>query len=337
MKMPKGLTSTNTVMSLFARHLQKRSEKTLIGTPVLYELADKHPLPMNSGTTIFIPRHIAKNRIRALTEQTIIGTCATSAHYYTGTVVPYGDANSYSDFLVDVHEIPTMISDDVNAMTRYAANKVDSLIGAQLSNAGTFVNPDGAQGVGTILSTTPMKQRYLFDATAVLAGNDAPTYGDGNYATVVHPRQQHDLFVNTSAANQMGSVKGGSENFLQMTEMGQRKLANATIGILGQQRVITSTVAARYLYAATSDTASAGAAGMESANSGYMAVSMGPGAVAAVDLGTSRFKTYIKGFDSGGTLDPIEQQMTAGIKFRFVAVAMDTANRLVRTASGKTL
>jgi len=56
-----------------------------------------------------------------------------------------------------------------------------------------------------------------------------------------------------------------------------------------------------------------------------------------VDLATSRLRTYMKPLGSAGADDPIDQKMTAGVKFYFTAIAMDTANRLVKTASGKTL
>lgn len=342
--LPKSV-STSQEMKLFNRHLEKVAEKTLFAVPVLYELSDKHPLPLHAGKTIFIPRHIAKNRVRALTEGAIIGTCATSAHYYSATVGQYGDATSYTDFLIDIHEIPAMVSNDIEAMSMYSGQKVDSLIGAELSNSGEFVSPDGSTASGAVLATTNLKQRYLFDATATLAGNDVPTYGDGNYATVVHPRGEHDLFVNTSATGQMGQVGSLNDNFMQMTDFGAKKLVNATAGVLGGQRVIRSTHSARLLYHATSDTPSAGAGGMESANCGYQVYSMGPGAVGAIDLGTTRFRTYVKGFPTGGTYDPIEQLMTAGVKFRFAAVkkrisvqgTARTGNSLVRSAVGKTL
>jgi hypothetical protein len=79
------------------------------------------------------------------------------------------------------------------------------------------------------------------------------------------------------------------------------------------------------------------AGGMSAQNSGHQAFVMAPGAVGAVDLATARLKTYIKPLGSAGADDPIDQKMTVGVKFYFTAVRMDTANRLIRTASGKTL
>jgi len=119
--------SATHLMSLFSKHLDKRSEKTLYATPVLYEFADKRPLPGKSGSTMFVPRHIGRNGIAALTENSIVKPSGTSAHYYSGTVVGYGDARVYSDFLVSITEVPTMISDDINSMAEYGGQKIDKI------------------------------------------------------------------------------------------------------------------------------------------------------------------------------------------------------------------
>lgn len=320
-----SLTSTNTVMSLFNRHLQKRAEKTLFGTPVLYQFADKHPLPGKAGTTIFIPRSIQKNQIIALSEGTPIGPSATSAHYYSGTVAGYGGAKRYSDFLVMVHEIPTMISNDIEGMMKYAGYKIDSLIRTAICAAGTFVSPDLGTASGSVRTITPLKQAFLFQAATTLESADAPTYNDGLYWGGFHPRQTHDFYVQTSAGGTTGLY---GNNFLQATDTGAKKLLRASMGELGGVRIFKSTQSAPYRV---------GAGGLSANATGYQAFVMGPGAVGAVDLATARLKTYIKPLGSAGADDPVDQKMTVGVKFYFTAVAMDTTNRLVRTVSGKTL
>jgi N4-gp56 family major capsid protein len=315
----KSLTGTNTLRSLFNDHLDKRSEKSLFETPVLYEFSDKRPLPGKSGTTMFVPRHIARNSGGELTEGTIISPSATSAHYYSGTVVGYGDAKSYSDFLVMVHEIPTMISDDVSAMAQYAGYYIDERLASRLCAAGTWVSPDGSTAVDLITTTTGMKQRFLFDSNTLLKAQACPTYNDGLYWAAVAPQHAHDLFVNTSAG---GTTLGGG--FLELTELGARKLERATIGNLGGIRVVESNRLPRKV----------GVGGMSAKNSGYQAFVMGPGTVASVDLATARLKTFIKGFGEAGIYDPIDQGMTAGLKLYYTAIAMDTGNRLARTVAG---
>lgn len=320
-----SLTSTNTVMSLFNRHLEKRSQKSLFKTPVLYELASKHPLPGGAGKTIFIPRHIAKNSGGALTEGNIVNPSATSAHYYSATVGGYGDAKAYSDFLVMVHEIPTMISDDIAAMSKFAGYWVDDSIKTQIVNSGTHVMPDGVTADGLAKDETPLKQRFLFDASTQLMTTDCPTFDDGNYAGVFHPKQIHDLFISTSAGSQLGSYAFRG-SFLEGTEFGAQKLEKMTIGVLGKVRVLES----RHSVEDAFETM-----GMSADNSGWGAFVMGPGAVGAVDLQTARLQTFIKGLGSAGAADPINQKQTAGIKMYFAAVAMDVTNRLVHTASGQ--
>lgn len=320
--------TANHVMSLFNRHLRKTAEQTLYATPVLYTFATKAPLPGNAGKTIFIPKHYGRNGIRSLAEGTKIDTCATSTHYYSATVAGYGDAREYSDFLVAIKEIPSLLNDDIRSMTEFAGQKVDSLIRAQISatGVGTFVSPDGVVVDTDVGENTSLKQRFLFDAYATLASKNAPRYPDRMYWGAFHPKAIHDLFVNTSAGTGAGSLVASLMN----TESGFKQLQEATIGKLGGIRIVETT---------TTPVIANGVGGVsEGANSGYAAYVMGPGAVGAVDLANSRLKTYIKPFGSGGaTGDPIDQFMTVGVKFYFAAVKMDVANRLVRTASGTTL
>lgn len=316
-------------MSLFKRHLQKRSEKSLRDSVVLYEACDKHPLPGRAGKTIFVPKHIARDRIAALTEGNILNPCATSAHYYSATVGGYGDARAYTDFLVMIHEVPTMISDDVAYMTRDAGLFVDRLLANQFSGAGTYVAPDGATASGSVLSTTQLKQSFLFSANTTLRSNNAPHFPDGSYKGMFHPRQTYDLFVATSGGmSQLGATpRGGS--FMENTEYGARKLEMASIGKLGNVMVYENT------NAVPDKIDNSGAVSAE--HSGFHAYVFGPGAVGAVDLATARLKTFIKPIGSAGADDPIDQKMTAGVKFYFAAIAKDTTNRIVHTASGKTL
>jgi len=333
--------TTSQLMKLYNNHLDKRSEKSLRSAPVLYELFDKRPLPGKSGVTMFVPRHIARNAIRALTEGTPIVTCATSAHYYSGTVKGYGDARSYSDFLVMVAEIPTMISDDIDYMSRDAGLYIDNLCrtaisakaySAETGGHNTFIQPDGATTSGLVVETTQLKQTALFEINTSLATDNAPTYADGMYAGVFHPRQTYDLFISTSAGSQMTKdVKlslTSHPSFLESTEFGAQKLARATMGVLGNIRIIENTNAPKTAHAV---------GGLSASNSGYIAYIMGPGGAAAVDLQTARLKTFLKPLGSAGTTDPLDQEMTAGVKFYFVAVGMDIRNRIRSTASGKTL
>ncbi len=333
-----GGTETNTVMSLFAKHLQKRSEKSLRSVPVLYELFDKRPLPGKSGATLFVPRHIAVSGIRVLVEGTVLDTCSTSAHYYSATVKGYGDVRRYSDFLVMVHEIPTMISDDIEYMSRDAGLYIDNLcrtaISAKATSSTQIVTPNGAAVANDVLSATNLKQSALFQANTRLAAGNAPTYADGTYAGVFHPKQTHDLFISTSGGNQLNRILLGSAavgGFLQQTEFGAQKLERATMGILGNIRVIQNTNAPK------AHNGGAAAMGFSAGSSGWGALIMGPGAAAAIDLETARLKTFIKPIGSAGALDCLDQLMTAGVKFYFAACAMDVSNRLLSIPSGKTL
>lgn len=319
--------TANHIMSLFNRHLRKVAEQTLYKTPVLYEFATKAPLPGGSGKTIFIPKHIGRDGgIRTLTEGTIIGTCATSTHYYSATVSGFGDVRRYSDFLEAVKEIPGHITADIRGMSERAAEKIDQMIRLAMCAGGStyWIAPEGAAASYAAVNTAMnLKQRFLFDANTVLAGKLCPRYPDGFYWGAFHPRQTHDLFINTSAT-------ANPRAWLENTEIGASKLERATMGRLGGIRIFETTTTPRRVGTAAKSDLSVNA-------SGYQAMVMGPGAVGAVDLANMRLKTYVKPLGQAGALDPIDQVMTAGVKFYFAAVAMDRANRYVWTASGYTL
>ena len=324
-------TTASKVMALFAKHLDKRSEKVLFKTPVLYELGVKRPLPGKAGTIMFVPKRYSRNNVRLLAEGTVLDhLSSTSAWYYSGAVSGYGDVRKYSDFLVKVMEVPDQISQDVADMSKYLGYKYDTLIRNKLSGAGTFVSPDGTTAAGSVQSATNLKQRFLFDAATTLANLDAYPYSDNLFAAVLPPIGIHDLFVSTSGGSQLATVPRGS-GFLDNTESGAQKLERMTIGMLGQCRVMSSTQSSRYI------TDASGGMCDSTASCGYQALVLAPGAFAVVDLETARPKTYIKPFGQSGHLDTLDQLMSVGVKGYFVPIAMDTTNRLVRTAIGKNL
>ena len=332
---------TIVVNELYSTYFETRAEQGLFSKVFLYELADKHPLPGGNGKTIYIPKHLPLNNIAALTDGTIVTTCATSADFYSGTIAGYGAANRYSDFLMDINQVPGHLGNDAHAFGEFLGYKYDDIL-SNVINAGNvggtaftiadmpaWVGPNGTTAEKAVTTTTNLLQRFFFDAFSTLATNDAPQYVDGMYAAVIHPAAAHDIFVNTSDGQGFGS-----DNFMVQTEHGLSTLERATIGVLGGCRILVSSKA-KALYTATDETLSAGF-GMDSADSGYQALVMGPGAMAAVDLNTARPRIYTKGFGSSGHHDPIEQQMTLGIKGYFTGIKMDNL-RVIRSASGKTI
>ena len=313
-------TETNALMGLFNKHLTKVAERTLLARPVLYEFADKHPLPGKSGKTLFVPRHVSLNSLRTLSEGVPIVPCSNSAGYYSATVAGYGDAKGYSDFLEMVREIPTTITHDIEDMMQNSANKVDSLIRTELCGTSTFVSPDGSTATGSVKSTNGVKQRFLFDASTTLDSANVPTYSDSFFWGAFHPQAIKNLFVNTSSG---GTVLGAG--YMELTDKGAGKLERMTVGALGNVRVFKQ----------TNSPVLVAAGGLSSANSGYASYVMGRGAVGAIDLQTAKLRSYIKALGSAGTADPIDQRMTVGVKFYFTALAKDVATRSIRTVSGK--
>jgi len=322
---------------LFTTHLNKRAINALYGQAVLYEMGDAKPLPGGAGTTMIIPKYVGKDNISLLSEGTLLVPTSAAMSSYTGTVAGYGEVRAYSDFIMAVNEIPQWISDEIHDMTMYARKKLDILAITVLSGSavGTNVSPDGGSttvAAKSIVATTGLTQRALFDANTTLAGNDAHPYADGTWHGVFHPNQVHDLFVNANASGQNTGVIGAG--YMESgTDIGAKQLERASIGVLGNVKIYQSTWGAQAVGSAGGHM-SASEAG---ASGGFQAFICAPGAFAKVDLATARLKTYWKPAGSSGNYDTIEQLSTAGVKFYATAVAMDTASRLVKIVSGATL
>ena len=331
-----GKTDTNAVMSLFNRHLRLRAQQGLFQGVALYELADKTPIPPHSGATVFVPKHIPHSNIRALSEGSVLAVqCNTSAGFYSGTVAGYGDVKTYSDFLVAVHEVPTMISSDMHDLGRKLGYKYDDLLKAVISGVGTFVKPDGDTAAGSIASATRLTQRYFFDAGATLGNLDAPKFADGLYASIIGPRGTNHLYISTSGGSQLrANIAGAGDipSFLEATERGAQAIERKTLGVLGECRIIKASRSTAFKAGTAALTA---IYGVSAGASGHPVFTFGPGAFAAADLENMRPQTYMQGFGgnaAGG--DILEQVMGIGIKGYFVAIAMDATNRLVKTAHG---
>ena len=327
------ITDNGSAGKLFNQHLHKRAVNALYGQAILDEQGDPKPLPGGSGTSFSIPKYVGANNLAALGESTVVSVTSVAMSNYTGTVGGYGEARKYSDFIMYVNEIPQWISDEIYDMTMNAKKKLDELAIAVLSSSaiGANVSPNGSTTLLSILNTTAMKQRALFDCNSKLAGADAHLYSDGTYHGVFHPNQVHDLFVNLSALTNTNTIGGG---YMETTEIGAKKLERASIGILGNVKVYQST------WGSQAVTSVGGLMSASATSLGYQAFILAPGAFAKVDLATARLRTYWKPAGSAGTADPIDQISTAGVKFYAAAVAMDVGapgacKRLVKIVSGR--
>ena len=337
--MPTTVT-TSKIDQWFTKHLTKKAERILHGTPVLYSFAAKYPLPGGKGSTLIVPKKVAADAatIAALSETTAVTKRAVTGGSYTATVAGYGDAVEYSDFLDLINETPDMLVADVEEMTQGAADKIDDLLATELSENGEFLEPDGTTGAGSVTATTPLTQGFFFRAAAKLRQRKVQAYPDGYYWAVVSPTQEHDLFINTTVSGAAGDNFVLGAGYMELTDVGAERLKMAHIGHIGGCRVFSSAVSARAIDGTHAD--------MAASNDGYEAFVMGQKALGAVDLKTARLRVYRKGLGSAGTEDPIDQFMTVGVKFYFAGMGMRIADpaslgsdhesfaALIRTASG---
>lgn len=326
-------------MALLGKHLTKIAQDVLYPQLFLFELGEKVPLPGNSGKHIFIPVRRRVRTVGVLTEGTVLLTSAASAHFYSGMVSGFAGGFGYNDFFVATNEIPMVLGQDAKNLGVDMAQKYESAILSKISGSGLgtastntmFVPPDGSTAAGSVATTTNMLLAGLFQATTLLRSNNAPTYPDGLFAGVFHPKQVYDLYVNAS-----GTAKFGNYNTqLLNTDAGAKTLAGATLGQIAGIRILQSTNSAKYFLGTAAAT---GTAGTSAGASSYIGMVLAPGAYACVDLENERPRIIVKEFGSGGaTGDPADQKMSQSIKGYFCCVAMDAVNRIATIPSGKTL
>lgn len=319
--------------TFLGQYLHKVAQETLYPQLFLYQFGQKVPLPGNSGRIINIPYFKKVEPVQKFSTGT--GTAsgegvAPSAEFqmsgdkYTAEMFGYHGYIGFSDFFWAVHEIPGVLAAGVRQLSAHLAKLYDIAIHDQISATGTGTLVDGKDGLagGTgVSSADGLTVDGLFAAQTTLEENLAPTYPDGTYACILHPRQVYDVFTNAET-----SAGVSLTNWLN-TDRGQKMYENAVLGTLAKLKIHVSTQSVVTGYGT--------AFAMQSASSGYHAPVIAPGAYAVIDLQNARPSIIIQPFGSAGTADPTKTHMTVGIKGYFTAKAMDTSNRLVKISTGK--
>lgn len=227
-----------------------------------------------------------------------------SAVNVTGSTAQYDAAVSISDILAF-----TSFGDVMKAaMERLAYNagqSIDKIVRAEVSNSGTFdtvVGSIAAAAWTSIPATATMTIGGIRRANRLLARNDAMKLPDGHWVAVVHPDTLYDLQSDTST--------GGWIDANKYTDANAGKLLSGEVGKLMGVRFLEST---NGYVRGTGVTATA---------SIYVSSFFGSDAFGVTEL--QSLKTYVKGFNSGGTGDPTEKVATAGWKTTFGAASLNS-------------
>lgn len=214
----------------------------------------------------------------------------------TGSVAQYDAAVSISDILSYVSFGDIMKA----AMERLAYNaglSIDSVVRDAISTSLTVQNAIGVAAAAwtSIPATGTLSISEVKKAVRTLRRNDAFQQTDGMFVAVAHPDSLYDLMSDTST--------GGWIDANKYTDSNVNQLLNGEAGKIAGVRFLESS---NGYVRGTGVTASA---------SIYVTSFFGRDSFGVTDL--QNLKTYVKGFESGGTSDPTEKVSTAGWKTSF--------------------
>jgi len=224
----------------------------------------------------------------------------------TGTTAQFDAAVSISDILAYV-SFGDVMKEAISRLAYNAGLSIDTVVRGEISNSGTA---QGATGVywSAVPATGVLSIAEIKKAVRTLRRNDAMEMADGYFAAVVHPDALYDLMTDAST--------GGWIDANKYTDGNADKLLKGEVGKLAGVRFLeTSNGRVRGSSYAT------GSAVVASASL-YISSVFGRDAFGVTDL--QNLKTYVKGFESGGTGDPTEKVATAGWKTTFGAATLNS-------------
>ena len=224
----------------------------------------------------------------------------------TGTTAQFDAAVSISDILAYV-SFGDVMKESISRLAYNAGLSIDTVVRGEITNSGTA---QAATGVywSAVPATGVLSISEIKKAVRSLRRNDAMELTDGYFAAVVHPDALYDLMTDTTT--------GGWIDANKYTDAQVQSLLKGEVGKMHGVRFLeTSNGRVRGSSYATTSAVVASA-------SLYISSVFGRDAFGVTDL--QNLKTYVKGFESGGTGDPTEKVATAGWKTTFGVASLNS-------------
>ena len=227
-----------------------------------------------------------------------------SAVNVTGSTAQYDAAVSISDILAYT-SFGDVMKEAMKRLAYNAGESIDAIVRNVIATAGTLQNATGVAGAAftSIPVTGYLTIGEIKKAVRTLRRNDAPTLEDGYYVGAIHSDTLYDLQSDTTV--------GGWIDANKYTDSNVNKLLKGEVGRLHGVRFLETS--AGYVRGT----------GVTSSASLYVTNIFGQDAFGVTEL--QGLKTYVKGFESGGTADPTEKVATAGWKTTFGVVPLNPA------------
>jgi len=313
-------TLTSSITELIMSYYDKLLLEKLRANLVLYQFAEKKPLPKNSGTTVTWSRYTDFSAASALTEGTAPTPQVTSASNISATLEQYGQYVQPSDLLI-MTAIDNQIESIIDLLGYQAALTLDTRVRNGI--LGTSSVPSGAKlplqywhsgtssgYIGTlssILGDMTMDTNNLREAAFNLRRLNVRPFEDGCYVAVAHPNVIKDIEAdsNWQTWNQY---------------IAKETMWKGEVGKIYGVRIIEST----NMYNTTS--------GAGASTTAHFTPVFGKGCYAVTEL-DGGVKTFIKNPNNNDTSNPLNQWATVGWKATFATQVLHlSAGRVVVTA-----
>lgn len=218
----------------------------------------------------------------------------------TGSTAQYDNAVSISDIVAKA-AFGDVMKAAIDRLAYNAGLSIDTLVRNTIGVGGTQQNAAAAAHYTAVPATATLTIGEIRKAVRTLNRNDAMEV-DGSYVAVIHPDAVYDLQGDTTTGGWIDANKYTSDN---------EKLLTGEVGKLyGVRFLQTSNGYVRGTGVATS-------------GSVYTTSIFGSDAFGVTNF--QNLKTYVKGFESGGTGDPTEKIATAGWKTAFGTAVLNSA------------
>ncbi len=225
---------------------------------------------------------------------------AMSAVNITGSTAQYDAAVSISDILAYA-SFGDIMKAAMERLAYNAGNSIDKIVRNTVAISGTFQGTGGAAHWTAIPSTATFTITELRRSKRTLGRNFAQKPEGGNWITVIHDDVLYDLQADTTTGGWIDANKYTNDNSMKLMSGEEGKL-------MGHRFLVSGNGYVRGTGVATS-------------GSVYVTQIFAKDAVGVTEL--QSLKTYVKGFNSGGTSDPTEKVATAGWKTTFGAAELD--------------
>lgn len=292
-------TSTSTMLPSTQNFYTKKALDSLKPRVMFLQHCQvEQALPSNSGRTVTFYRNTKLSAATTpLTEGTTPAGSNVSRVAYTTTPSQYGDFTVITDLVASTDVDSQVVSSIQDIVAEQAARTIDVVCRSEFVNFSQVVNAGRGINVTTIVANDIRK------AARDLRAADVLTFTNDKFRAILHPSVVYDLKADTNT--------GGWIDINKYDNSGILRSGDGTTGFVGSLDGVdiyeTSLV----------DTVAVGP------STAYRNIVVGRNAFAAVKLDKNSLSVMTKGFESGGTEDPLEQRMTLGWKMYFACKSLD--------------